>query len=98
MCGGVATPPEPGGVTYLSQRSITMNIQSTSWPLTQKQLSLSCLMGPLHFYVSQRYFKRPSLYLTGGGTLTIILKKTAKTREFECGANMSYSKSLQHNP
>ena len=32
------------------------------------------------FHVSQRYFKRPSLYLAGRGTLTIILKKTAKNQ------------------
>ena len=44
MCGGIATPPEPGGCnTYLSQRGDTkdIHIQAPSWPLTQKQLSLS---------------------------------------------------------
>ena len=43
MCGGVATPPEQGGDTYLSQRGNTTDVQSQSpsWPLTQKQLSLS---------------------------------------------------------
>ena len=51
----------------------------------QKQLRISCEMGSLYFYVSQRYFNSaaaddvPSLYLAGRVT-TIILKKTAKNQ------------------
>ena len=57
------------GTTYLSQRGDTKDIQSTSWPLMQKQLSLTFKMGSLYFYVSQRCFNsataadEPSLYL-----------------------------------
>ena len=57
-----------------------------------------CIFTSLNVIIIQQLLMMNPPSIWQGGTLTIILKKTAKTREFECGANMSYSKSLQHNP